>query len=129
MSFGYWLGSVAIIASSVLCAGVFFVLWLAAFLTVGKLGSPLVKAAIWLSAPVVTAAGFAAGIAVLGFRTRNSNSEFLATFKWTLIGCTVGAAAVVWFGRMLIVFGMFAAGTASVVLKEVLPVIKKHDQL
>ena len=129
MSFRYWLGAAARVTSSVLCAGVFYVLWLAAFLTTDRMGSPLVKAVGRLSAPVVTAAGFAAGVAVLGFLTKNSNSKFLATFQWTLIGCTVGALAVVWFGAMLIVFGMFAAGTASVVLKEVLPVIKKHDQL
>ena len=80
-------------------------------------------------ARLILAHAFAAGVAVLGFLTKNSNSKFLATFQWTLIGCTVGALAIVWFGPMLIVFGMFAAGTASVVLKEVLPVIKKHDQL
>ena len=49
-----------------------------------------------------------------------SKSKFLATFKWTLIGCTLGAAAVVYFGPMLIVFGMFAAGTASMVVRELL---------
>jgi len=129
VSFRYWLGAAARVTSSVLCAGVFYVFWLAAFLTTVRMGSPLVKAVAWLSTPVVTAAGFATGVALLGFLTKNSKSEFLATFQWTLIGCTVGAAAVVWFGPMLIVFGMFAAGTASVVLKEVLPVIKKNDQL
>lgn len=129
VSFGYWLGAAARVTSSVLCAGVFYALWLAAFLKTVEMGSPLVNDAIWLLAPVVTAAGFATGVAVLGFLTKNSNSKFLPTFKWTLIGCTAGAAAVVWFGPMLIVFGMFAAGTASVVLKEVLPVIKKDDQL
>lgn len=125
MSFGYWLAALARVISSVLCAGVFYVLWLAAFLKTVEMDSLFVKAVAWLLAPVVTAAGFAAGVAVLGFLTKNSKSKFLTTFKWTLIGCTVGAAAVVWFGPMLIVFGMFAAGTASVVLKEVLPVIKK----
>jgi hypothetical protein len=39
---------------------------------------------------------------------------------WPLIGCSLGAAAVFWFGPMLIVFGMFVAGTASVVVREVL---------
>jgi hypothetical protein len=37
-----------------------------------------------------------------------------------MIGCAIGAAVVYWFGPMLIVFGMFAAGTASVALREVM---------
>jgi hypothetical protein len=38
----------------------------------------------------------------------------------------MGAAAVFWFGPMLIVFGMFAAGMASLVLREVILGFK-HD--
>ena len=35
-----------------------------------------------------------------------------------MIGCALGAVAVIWFGPMLIVFGMFVAGTASIALRE-----------
>ena len=43
---------------------------------------------------------------------------FSRILVWPLIGCAVGAGIVYWFGPMLIVFGMFVAGTASVALRE-----------
>jgi len=43
----------------------------------------------------------------------------LQLWVWPFVGCSVGAAAVFWFGPMLIVFGMFATGTLSVALREV----------
>jgi len=43
---------------------------------------------------------------------------FLRTFIWPLVGCVLGAVAVVWFGPMLIVFGMLVVGTGSVALRE-----------
>lgn len=128
MNYRYWLGTFARMAVSVLSAGAFFVAWLAAFLTAAKTDIYVVKAVGWLSAPIVTAAGFAAGMAALGLLTGSSNYKFLATFQWTLIGCTVGAVAVCWFGPMLIVFGMFIAGTASVFLREVFLARASEDQ-
>ena len=47
-------------------------------------------------------------------------SKFLNIFKWSLIGCAIGAGAVVWFGPMLIVFGMFLVGMVSVALREII---------
>ncbi len=44
--------------------------------------------------------------------------HFLETYKWCLAGCVIGAGIVWVFGPMLIVFGMFAIGTLSVVLHE-----------
>jgi len=54
--------------------------------------------------------------------------KFLNIFKWSLAGCAIGAGSVVWFGPMLIVFGMFLVGTASVALREVVRIRKESDE-
>jgi hypothetical protein len=108
------------VASSLLCAGVFYVGWMAVFIPAFKTGSPVLQGIGWVSAPVVTAAGFAAGIWIAERLIRTRKTRFSPIFVWPLAGCVVGAGAVFWFGPMLIVFGMFFAGTASVILRDVL---------
>lgn len=112
--------ALARVALSLLGAGVFYLAWLAAILLItGSPGGPW-EVVLWLSAPVVTAAGFAVGILVSQPLTKTKKARFLRIFIWPLAGCAIGAGVVYWFGPMLIVFGMFAAGTASVVLREVI---------
>ena len=106
-------------ALSLFCAGVLYTGWLAAFLLTAGLDSSVVQVIRWLSAPVVTAAGFAAGVAIFEHLTGVRKTWFFHILLWPLSGCAVGAGAVYWFGPMLIVFGMFAAGTASVIIREV----------
>lgn len=108
------------IAAPTLCGGVAYVIWLAVFLLLSGLRRPVVEVLGWVSAPVVTAAGFASGAAMSGRLTKARGSRFLRIFVWPLIGCSFGAAVVYWFGPMLIVFGMFAAGTASIALREMI---------
>jgi hypothetical protein len=110
----YWRGALIRVALALAGAGVFYVGWLVAFLLLGKLEVAVIEAALWLLAPVVTAAGFATGIVVA-----ERESRFSSVLAWPLVGCVIGAGAVYWFGPMLIVFGMFVAGTVSVVLREV----------
>jgi len=105
---------------SLLCAGLFYFVWIATFLLTRSLHSPIVEAALWLSAPVVTATGFATGIALSERLAKTAETRFSHILIWPLTGCAIGAGVVYWFGPMLIVFGMFVAGTASVVLREVL---------
>ena len=104
---------------SLFCAGVFYFVWMGAFILSARLDNSVVEAVFWLLAPIATAAGFAAGIVIFDRLTGTSGPGFLSLFVWPLIGCAIGAGIVFWFGPMLIVFGMFAAGTASVVLREV----------
>ena len=107
------------VSLALLCAGLFYTAWLAAFLLTTEADSAVANAVRWLSSPVVTAAGFAAGTAISERLTGARKTPFLRIFLWPLVGCAVGAGAVYWFGPMLIVFGMFAAGWASVVIREV----------
>lgn len=79
----------------------------------------------WLLGPVVTAAGFTTGIVIYEILSRTRRTGFFRIFPWPLIGCAAGAGAVYWFGPMLIVFGMFVAGTASVALRELIMSVKK----
>ncbi len=78
-----------------------------------------VKALLRLSAPVTTAAGFALGIALFERLAGHSRTAFLRIFLWPLVGCAIGDGVVYWFGPMLIVFAIFAAGTASIAIREV----------
>lgn len=112
-------GALIRIGISVLFAGLFYSGWLAVFLAAFRTASVPVKGVLWVIAPVVTATGFAVGLAIAKRLTRARREVFMRTFVWPLVGCTLGAVTVVWFGPMLIVFGMFLAGTGSVALREV----------
>jgi hypothetical protein len=107
------------ITVSLLCAIVFYIVWMVAFLLTTSLDSPAAETVLWLLAPVITAAGFATGIAIRQRLARKKQPQFLRIFLWPLIGCAIGAAIVYPLGPMLIVFGMLAAGTASIALREV----------
>ena len=108
------------VAISVLSAGVLYFLWLGAFLLLSDRAGPVIMGVLWVLAPVVTAAGFALGVAAADRILRSRSGPLARIFLWPLAGCAVGAAAVYWYGPMLIVFGMFVAGTASVVLRQAL---------
>ena len=108
---------------SVVFAGIFYTGWMAVAILAFESGldSLILKAIIWLTAPVATAAGFTTGVAIFELLPgTGEKSKFLSIFKWSLIGCALGAGAVVWFGPMLIVFGMFVVGTASIALREII---------
>lgn len=112
-------------AVSLLCAGIFYFAWMAVFLLAAGLDSSVTI--LWLLAPVTTATGFATGSAVSERLTGARKTKFLRLFTWPLIGCVIGAVAVYGFGPMLIVFAMLAAGTASVVLREVVLHINQDE--
>jgi hypothetical protein len=121
---GWFMGAVVKAAFALVCGGISYLIWLAAFLIAPRLANPVVEALLWVLAPVETALGFAVGVAILEPRTRKGIGSFLRIFVWPLVACTLGAVAVYWFGPMLIVFSMLAAGTASVFLREVLQRIR-----
>jgi hypothetical protein len=112
------LKSFVIVALSVTLAGLFYCGWLAVFIPAFKTAIASLKAVGWVSAPFVTAAGFAAGVWIGERAVQNRRTPFARVFVWPFIGCTLGAAAVFWFGPMLIVFGMFVVGTVAVTIRE-----------
>ena len=114
------------VAFSILCAGILYFLWMGIFLVLSDRAGVAVRGILWLLAPVVTAAGFAVGLAVSERLLGSVKVSFPRVFTWPLGGCVLGAAAVYWHGPMLIVFGMFLCGTASVVLRQVLGSMRRR---
>jgi len=107
------------ILTSTLFGGLSYSIWLAVFLLSSPDGG-LFEAILWLVAPIITAVGFALGIIVFDHFGRMAGTPFLRLLSWPLLGCIIGAAAVYWFGPMLIVFSMLALGTLSVAAREAL---------
>ncbi len=104
---------------SILSAGFFYIAWLALFLTIIRLDIAFVNVFGWLIAPLATALGFALGVYLFETISKRQKNGFFELLIWPLIGCIVGALVVVWFGPMLIVFGMFMFGLISIILREV----------
>lgn len=110
--------------SAVLGAGLFYSGWMAVFLLVGAPAGSLVRLVLWLLSPGITAVGFAIGASTGQRLTGLETSVWREHFGWALGGCVLGAAVVVYYGPMLIVFGMLATGTAGLVLLELLRALK-----
>jgi len=113
------LGAAIKIAASILGAGVVYAVWLGMFLIVAKLDSPILELVTWVTAAPATALGFALGAWTYERATGADRAQFASAFCWPLVGCTIGAVSVYWYGPMLIVFGMFALGTVSMTLREI----------
>ncbi len=124
---GWLLRLLVRIIFSVVFAGIFYAGWMAAAIPAFKRGGMVTRGICWLLAPVVTATGFAIGVVIFELLPGARKSRFSNIFKWAFIGCTVGAGVAWWFGPMLIVFGMFLAGTAGVALREVLLCKKRTE--
>lgn len=112
-----WSGLVKL-AVSVICVGVFYSAWLAVFLFIARSGNSVLEVIGWLSAPLVTALGFTIGVMIFEYLAKTRRVGLFYIFIWPAVGCVIGAGAVYWLGPMLIVFGMFIVGTASIVLRE-----------
>lgn len=109
---------------SVAFAGIFYAGWMAVAILVLKSGPLSAKVLCWMSAPLVTGGGFASGLAIFELLPGTRKSKFYDIVLWPLAGCTIGAIVVVFFGPMLIVFGMFAVGAASILAKEIVSIKK-----
>ena len=106
------------ILTSALFGGLFYSIWLAAFLILSP-DEGLIETFLWIISPFVTALGFAFGLSIASHFTAGPATPFKKTFAWPLTGCIIGAVAVYWFGPMLIVFSMLTLGTVSVAVREV----------
>lgn len=104
---------------SALFGGFFYSIWLAVYLLLSPEGG-VAETILWLTAPVITAVGFALGIIVFDGIGKMLGTSFLKVISWPLLGCIIGAVTVYWFGPMLIVFSMLVLGTLSMAVREVL---------
>ena len=115
------------IVLSAACAGITYFAWMGLFLLLRDSIGSLARGILWVAAPVATAMGFAAGILIHERVTEARKATFASILVWPLVGCAIGAVVVCWWGPMLIVFGMFAVGAASVVLRELVPRAKECE--
>jgi len=110
-------GALVRVVVSTLGGGLFYFCWLAVYLLTAKGSGPIPHAVFLVLAPAATALGYTTALALLT-RRPCARAGFWCTFLWPAVGCAVGAGAVYPFGPMLIVFGMFVVGTASVAVRE-----------
>ena len=106
-------------AVSIPVAGVFHIGWLVGFIPAAKSGVMVLKTLGWISAPVVTALGYAVGLWIGQRRLTTRKTDFLRILVWPLVGCSLGAIALCWIGPMWIGIGTCIGGAAGVVLREV----------
>ncbi len=105
------------ILTSTIFGGLLYSIWLAVFLLSSPNGGWF-EATLRLVAPIITALGFAIGIIIFDHFGTKLGTPFLELFIWPLLGCTIGAVIVYWFGPMLIVFSMLVMGTLSIAIRE-----------
>lgn len=111
--------SIIKITISLILGGIFYFAWMGVFILTVDSKSSAINIIRWLTGPVITAVGFAVGIKLFEHFTKRNGPKFYRIFLWSLVGCGIGAGSVYWYGPMLIVFGMFVVGTASMVLREI----------
>ena len=111
--------SIVRVFASLFSGGLLYVAWLVVFLWIDPQDGAL-EVLLWISAPLVTGIGFGLGVYFFNKACREDQGGFLRITTWSLTGCTLGALAVYWFGPMLIVFSMLAAGTLSIMAREIL---------
>ncbi|MHC4476822.1 MAG: hypothetical protein ACYTEL_14340 [Planctomycetota bacterium] len=125
----YWLKLCVKLGLSAFGAGLFYTGWLVCAIPVLKNEGLLwLKAACWLSAPLLTGLGFALPIVIFERLAGDAKEDLRRTLLWPMAACAVGAAVIFPFGPMLIVFAMFMAGTAAVIWREVRLFIKARQQ-
>jgi hypothetical protein len=113
---------------SIIFAGIFYTGWMVIAILVIKSGPSFARAICWLSAPVVTASGFACGIAIFELLPGTRKSKPRDIILWPLASCIIGASIVFYFGPMLIAFAMFALGTAGILTKEIISIKNQFRQ-
>lgn len=81
------LGILVRVALSVIFAGIFYIGWMAIILQTYKSGNGLVvKAVIWILAPILTGLGFAVGSKIFELLPSNDKTRFWETYLWCLAG-------------------------------------------
>ena len=81
--------ALAVVSVSILVAGVFHIGWLAAFIPMAKSGIVVLKLLGWMSAPLVTAFGYAVGLRLGERLMAQRKTDFLRILVWSLVGCTL----------------------------------------
>ena len=96
---------------------VFHATWVALFIFTASQGaSGIVRAMLWLTAPVVTAVGFGLGLTLLQRDDPQSKTGFARAFVTALSGCAIGAVVMSPIGPMFVGLGVLGGGTVAVAI-------------
>jgi hypothetical protein len=99
------------LAIAAVLGGMLHVVWVTLVILGGSLGaSGIVRGALWLAGPIMTAAGYAAGLAIRVRGAPTVERRFSHVFVVVLIGCAVGAIVGRPIGPMFFGLGVLAAG-------------------
>jgi len=108
-------------------SGLLYIAWMAIAIPVLKSECCILdKIILWILAPFITAFGFTVGVFLVDLIFCQKKTKLWDIYKYPLAGCIIGAVIVVFFGPMLIVFGMFALGGLSIIIREVKINGKRH---
>ncbi len=106
------------VLTSVLLGVAFHAAWVTLFIFASSAGaSAFVRATLWVFAPVVTAAGFATGLALVSRSLPRDSRAFTRPYLTALTGCVVGAAALSPIGPMFVGMGALAGGTLATLFR------------
>jgi hypothetical protein len=107
------------VALAVASGVVFCAAWTVLFIFgVTNTRSTVVRASLWLLAPVITAAGFAVGRRLSGQGPARDRLSFGRAYPPVLAACAIGALSGAPFGPMFIGLGMVGAATIVVIVWE-----------
>jgi hypothetical protein len=96
---------------AVVLGGMLHVAWVTLVILGRSLGaSGTARDALWLAGPIVTAAGYATGLAIRVRGASTVKRRFLQVFVVVLIGCAFGAIVGRPLGPMFVGLGALAAG-------------------
>ncbi len=106
------------VAVSVLLGLVFHAAWVVLFIFASSQGAArVVKVMLWLLAPVISAAGFGAGLTLVPRGPSRRRTAFRTAFRIAFIGCAIGAAVMSPLGPMVVGFGVLAGGTMGAIVQ------------
>lgn len=88
--------------------------WVALFILGASLGaSGIVRGALWVAGPIMTAAGYATGLTIRVRGVSPAKGRLSQVFIVVFIGCAAGAIVGRPIGPMFVGLGVFAAGALS----------------
>lgn len=106
--------SVVRLAIALVLGGALHAAWVVLFILGASLGaSGIAKDALWLAAPIMTAAGYAAGLTIRVRGAPTVERRFLQLFMIVLAACAAGAIVGRPIGPMFAGLGVLAAGALS----------------
>jgi hypothetical protein len=106
------------LATAALLGGAFHAAWVALFIFAVSQGAPgVLRATLWLTAPVVTAAGFGLGLTLSRHHEPDPRTRFGRAFVAVLSGCAIGAVVMSPIGPMFVGLGVFGGGLVAAAVR------------